>query len=100
MLLPFSRTLIAILILFVLNLGSVGLQAAETVASCQEMLLSGRYEECLKATTEAIANRSYGEEWPILKTESEIALGKYPEALATIAGGIERYSWSVRLRLL
>ena len=100
MLLPFSRTLIAILILFVLNLGSVRLQAAETVASCQEMLLSGRYEECLKATTEAIANRSYGEEWPILKTESEIALGKYPEALATIAGGIERYSWSVRLRLL
>ena len=98
MLLPFLRTLIAILTLFALDLRSCRLQAAETVASCQEMLLSGRYEECLKATSEAIANRSYGEEWPILKTQCEIALGKYPEALQTIAAGIERYSWSVRLR--
>ncbi len=100
MLLPFLRLLIAILILFALDMRSRGLRAAETVASCQEMLYSGRYEECLKATTEAVANRSYGEEWPILKTESEMALGKYPEALETIAAGIERYSWSVRLRLL
>ena len=96
----FFRTPLALLILFALNWGSDGLRAAETVASCQEMLLAGRYEECLKATTDAIANRSYGEEWPILKTECELALGKYPETLETIAAGIERYSWSVRLRLL
>lgn len=51
-------------------------RAAETVAACTEMLHAGRYEDCLKATTEAIANRSYGEEWPILKAESELALGK------------------------
>ena len=76
------------------------LRAAETVAECQAMLQSGRYEDCLRATTEAFTNRSYGEEWPILKAQSELALGKYPETLDTIAGGIERYSWSVRLRLL
>ncbi len=100
MLSQFARIVLANAILFALNLASCGLQAAETVAVCQEMLHSGRYEECLKATTEAIANRNYGEEWPILKTESELALGKYPEALETIAAGIERYAWSVRLRLL
>ena len=100
MLPPFARALLAILILFALDLRSGKLQAAETVAACQEMLLAGRYEECLKATTDAIANRSYGEEWPILKTECELALGKYPETLETIAAGIERYAWSVRLRLL
>ena len=81
-------------------LNSGELRAAETVAECQAMLQSGRYEDCLRATTEAITNRSYGEEWPILKAQSELALGKYPETLDTIAGGIARYSWSVRLRLL
>ena len=100
MFLPIHHTAAGPLVLLILTICSADVRSAETVASCQEMLLSGRYEECLKATTEAIANRSYGEEWPILKTESEIALGKYPEALETIAAGIERYSWSVRLRLL
>ena len=75
-------------------------QAVETVADCQLMLQTGKYEDCLKATTAAITNRSYGEEWPILKAQSEMALGKYPEALDSIAAGLERYSWSVRLRLL
>jgi tetratricopeptide (TPR) repeat protein len=87
-------------ILLALFFQSSDASAAETVASCQEMLFSGRYEDCLKATTDAVANKSYGEEWPILKAESELALGKYPEALETVAAGIERYSWSVRLRLL
>ncbi len=75
-------------------------QAAETVAECQAMLQSGRYEDCLRATANSINNRSYGEEWPILKAQCELALGKYPETLETIAAGLERYSWSVRLRLL
>ena len=86
--------------LLLLTLPATAVQAAETVAACTEMLYAGRYEECLKAATEAIADRSYGEEWPILKAECELALGKYPESLNTIAAGIERYSWSVRLRLL
>lgn len=86
--------------LLLLTLPANAVQATETVAACTEMLYAGRYEECLKAATEAIAGRSYGEEWPILKAECELALGKYPESLDTIVAGIERYSWSVRLRLL
>ncbi len=73
---------------------------AITVAECQKMLATGQYNECLEATTKAITERSYGEEWPILKTQCEMALGKYPEALASIAAGIERYAWSIRLRQL
>ncbi len=71
-----------------------------TLAECQEMLRNGKYQECLTATTQAIANRSYGEEWPILKIRSELALGKYPEAAETVKSGLERYAWSVRLRML
>lgn len=72
----------------------------EDVEECQTMLRTGKYAECLAATTTAIEEKSYGEEWPVLKAQAELALGKYPEALATIAAGIERYSWSVRLRAL
>lgn len=72
----------------------------EDVEECQTMLRTGKYAECLAATTKAIEEKSYGEEWPVLKAQAELALGKYPEALATIAAGIERYSWSVRLRAL
>ncbi len=100
MILQILRSKFGLIMLLVLSVSSANLQAAETVAVCIEMLHAGRYEECLAATTEAIANRSYGEEWPILKAECELTLGKYPEALQTIAAGIERYSWSVRLRLL
>lgn len=74
--------------------------AVETVAECQQMLVSGKYEDCLNVTTKAVAERSYGEEWPILKIQAELALGRYPEALDSVAAGIERYSWSVRLRQL
>ena len=51
-------------ILLALFFQSSDASAAETVASCQEMLFSGRYEDCLKATTDAVANKSYGE-WVI-----------------------------------
>ena len=74
--------------------------AADTVTDCQKMLATGQYEACLAATSRAMTERSYGEEWPILKIQCELALGKYPESLETIAAGLERYSWSVRLRQL
>lgn len=73
---------------------------ADSVEDCQNMLRTGKYAECLAATTKAIEEKSYGEEWPILKAQAELALGRYPESLATIAAGIERYNWSVRLRAL
>lgn len=95
------KTWRVLLVLFFLSdIQSIELRAAETVAECQTMLQSGKYEDCLRATTEAIVNKSYGEEWPILRAQCEMALGKYPDTLDTIAAGIERYNWSVRLRLL
>ena len=94
------RSVRVLLVFCALLFLSRDVRAAETVASCQQMLYAGRYEDCLKATTDAVTNKSYGEEWPILKADSELALGKYPEALETVTAGIERYSWSVRLRLL
>lgn len=80
----------------------IGLPAAraESVTECQHLLRVGQYEKCLEATTAAIASRSYGEEWPILKAQCELSLGHYPEAAETVRAGLERYAWSVRLRML
>ncbi len=74
-------------------------QAAELV-DCQRMLLTGEYDECIKATTEAITANRYGENWPILKAQAELAQGQIEAATKTIAEGLTRYSWSVRLRWL
>ncbi|MCA9060761.1 MAG: tetratricopeptide repeat protein, partial [Planctomycetaceae bacterium] len=73
---------------------------AESLSECQELLRTGQYEQCAVATGTAIENRSYGEEWPMLKVQAELALGRYEDAAATVALGIERYSWSVRLRMM
>ena len=74
--------------------------AARSVTECQDLYRTGQYEQCLVETTTAIADRSYGEEWPILKARCELATGRYPNALETIEAGIARYSWSIRLRML
>lgn len=74
--------------------------AAAELSDCREMLRTGRYEECIAAAAEAFARRRYGESWPVLQTEAEMALGRYEEALRTVERGVERYSWSIRLRWL
>jgi len=72
----------------------------ESISECQEYFRTGAYEDCLNATTEAIESRSYGEEWPLLKARCELVTGKYGQAVETVAAGLERYSWSVRLLML
>ncbi len=76
-----------------------GLQA-ETISECQTLFRTGKYDECLAATTKAIETKSYGEDWPLLKAQCELTLGKYPEALATTVAGLDRYNWSVRLLMM
>ncbi len=74
--------------------------APDSLTDCQTAWQTGDYGKCLELATAAIEARSYGEEWPVLKARAELALGRYPEALASVAAGIERYSWSVRLQQL
>lgn len=94
------KTLISTAVLFFVTASALPSLQAETVAECQTMLSTGKYEECLAATTKAVEEKSYGEEWPILKSQAEVALGKYPEALQTVEAGLQRYNWSIRLRQL
>ena len=74
-------------------------QAAE-LAECREMLIRGDYQECILATHEAITKNRYGESWPLIKAQAEAASGQFDTSLMTIANGLRRYSWSIRLRWL
>lgn len=68
------------------------------IDECRELLLYGKYEECLTATSEAIEKGVYGESWHLVKSQAEFETGQYAESLATIQKALERYGWSVRLR--
>lgn len=74
-------------------------QAAE-LAECREMLIRGDYEACIHASHEAITKNRYGESWPLIKAQAESAIGEFDASLLTIANGLRRYSWSIRLRWL
>ena len=72
---------------------------AATINECKELLRTGKYVACLDAANAAIERRSYGEDWPMIKAEAEIQLGRYLQAEETINNGLQRYAWSIRLRM-
>ncbi len=78
---------------------SADTKAAE-LAECREMLIKGDYQACIEATHEAITKNRYGESWPLTKAQAEAAIGQFDTSLMTVANGLRRYSWSIRLRWL
>lgn len=72
--------------------------SAAELAECREMLIRGDYKTCIHATHEAIEKNRYGESWPLIKAQAEAASGQFDSSLLTLANGLKRYSWSIRLR--
>ena len=72
---------------------------AQTITDCKSLLSSGEYEQCLQATTRAVNRRSYGEDWPLMKGQAEFHLGRYLDAQKSLQAGVQRYAWSIRLRM-
>ena len=93
-----QRMMSAFLLPLMISCASPAAASAETLTECQDLFRKGDYQACLTAVATAVEERKYGEDWPILKVQLELMLGKYPEALQSAADGIERYAWSVRLR--
>lgn len=61
-------------------------------------LRRGDYDTVIKSAGESIEKRVFGEEWYLIKAEAETTVGKYAAAIETLQAGLQRYSWSVRLR--
>jgi tetratricopeptide (TPR) repeat protein len=62
--------------------------------------LKGNYAACIRRSEQVIRNRQSDEEWPLLLTQSLLAAGRYAEALTASNAALDRYYWSVRMRLL
>lgn len=92
-------TIVLTSLVLIVGAFSAPVRAAE-LAECREMLIRGDYESCIHASHEAIIKNRYGESWPLIKAQAESAVGQFDASLMTIANGLQRYSWSIRLRWL
>ncbi len=81
-------------------LGVVAFTQAADLASAREKFLHGNYSNCIAECEQAIAEREYEEEWRSLLVKSLCRVGQYEKAGATISNALDRYSWSIPLRLL
>jgi tetratricopeptide (TPR) repeat protein len=65
-----------------------------------ELFIRGHYEQCIKISQKALADRDAEEDWPILLAKSYLAVGRYTNAFSVVATNLDRFRNSVRLRLL
>ena len=74
-------------------------QAAE-IDEAIELFRSGHYAECAELAGKQIEQRAYSENWRLLKLQSEMAIGRFAEALATLDKALQDFPTSIRLRWL
>ena len=74
--------------------------AADDLEDAQALFNSGRYAECIEAAAKGIEQLGWRESWRHLKIRAELETGRYADALATLEAALERFSSSIRLRLL
>ena len=87
------------IVLFAACWGFADFANAADIDECRELLMRGKYSECVETTGAAIEKGVYGESWHLVKADAELKLGQHADALATIDKALERYGWSIRLRL-
>ena len=62
-------------------------------------ILSGKYADAADVAGAAEKAQADVEDWPLLRAEALMSSGKYPEARDEIATALERFPYSLRLRL-
>jgi hypothetical protein len=72
---------------------------AEDLDANRKLLVAGKYELVADNAEKAIANRDRDEGWRTLLMKAQLALGRYPEALATATNSLKGYSTSLRMKL-
>ena len=87
---------VAAAILFALN---VLLSHAAETDDVRKQLLAGKYADAADVARAAEKTQEDVEDWPLLRAEALMATGKYPEAQEAISKALERFPYSMRLRL-
>ncbi len=70
------------------------------LSDAREAFRTGQYAECIKACNQAVAEDDAVEEWRLLLARSLAAVGQYTNAASVITTNLDRFRWSVHLRLL
>jgi tetratricopeptide (TPR) repeat protein len=91
--------LIVAVALAVLSLG-FGLCEGADVEAVRKQLLAGQYGEASRAAEAGETEDPRIEDWPLLRAEGLMSSGKYPEARDVISNALERFPFSLRLRLV
>jgi len=95
------RCRLAFFVLAVTMLFSIASQAfAADLITARKEFIAGHYVKCIALCEEAIAEREYEEEWRSLLVRSLSAVGKYEQAGLVLSNALDRYSWSIPLRML
>ena len=76
------------------------LQAAVDLDETRALFLKGAYKECIKACDQALADDESSDDWRVLLARSFLATGRYTNAYSVITTNLDRFPWSVKLRLL
>lgn len=74
--------------------------SAAELADAQKLFKSGKYAECIAASTQGIAEARFNEEWWVLKLRAELATGQFAEALETFDAATDRHDRSLPILLL
>lgn len=94
------RHLWALLVGIVVFLASGPAVTATTLDEAEKLYRVGEYDDCIVACTESIEQNQWHLAWRLLKIRSEMATGRYADALATYEAAMSRFSSSTPLRLL
>ena len=74
--------------------------AGVEIEEARPLFLKGNYEQCIRVCEQAISEREPSEEWRLLLAHSLLNLGRYTNAYTVINTNLERFPFSVRLRLV
>lgn len=72
--------------------------AAADLPQAEQLYRSGKYADCIDYAAKALAAREFNELWPLLKVQSELALGRYADAQQTLDAALASFQFSVQLR--
>ena len=85
---------------FAVGLACAGWAGAADREEAEKLFRTGRYDECLRMVDAQIGSDGWNEPLRRLKIKSQLAMGKYPEALAALEEALTRFPVSLSLHLL
>ena len=72
---------------------------ASEMDDVRNQLLAGKYADVADVAAAAEKTEPEVEDWPLMRSEALMSVGKYPEAHEVISKALERFPYSLRLRL-